>query len=109
MLGCRDARLARAMAVGVAHHVTQRGNGRGFILSRDEDRRVYLQLLAEQTLLIRQSKTAIVRIRIRISWVMNSDLRHLVCISSPLMVVEPSNREHETFQLGSERIRSVFQ
>jgi putative transposase len=38
-------RLARMVAVGVAHHVTQRGNARRFILERDADRFVYLDLL----------------------------------------------------------------
>ena len=41
------ARLARVIAVGVAHHVTQRGNGRRFLLESDADRRVYLDLLRE--------------------------------------------------------------
>jgi putative transposase len=35
------------MAVGVAHHVTQRGNGRRFLLDSDTDRRIYLELLQE--------------------------------------------------------------
>ncbi len=39
------ARLARVIAVGVPHHVTQRGNARQFILASDDDRRVYLDLL----------------------------------------------------------------
>ena len=41
------ARLARVVAVGVPHHVTQRGNGRQFILGSDPDRRVYLDLLRQ--------------------------------------------------------------
>src|SRR5580700_6716567 len=41
------ARLARVVAVGVPHHVTQRGNGRQFILACDPDRRVYLDLLQQ--------------------------------------------------------------
>jgi len=40
-------RLARAIAVGVAHHVTQRGHGRRFLLDSDSDRRIYLDLLQE--------------------------------------------------------------
>ena len=40
-------RLARVTAVGVAHHVTQRGNGRRFLLDSDADRRIYLELLQE--------------------------------------------------------------
>ncbi len=40
-------RLARVIAVGVAHHVTQRGNGRRFLLDSDADRRIYLELLQE--------------------------------------------------------------
>ena len=41
-------RLARAIAVGCAHHVTQRGNNRQDVFLVDEDRRVYLELLQEQ-------------------------------------------------------------
>ena len=41
------ARLARVMAVDTAHHVTQRGNARQFILESDADRRVYLDLLRQ--------------------------------------------------------------
>lgn len=41
------ARFARVIAVGVAHHVTQRGTGRQFILNGDADRQVYLDLLRE--------------------------------------------------------------
>ena len=38
-------RLARIAVVNVAHHVTQRGNARQFILANDEERSVYLNLL----------------------------------------------------------------
>lgn len=41
------ARFARVIALEVAHHVTQRGNARQFILNRDSDRGVYLSLLRE--------------------------------------------------------------
>ena len=41
------ARLARVVAVGIPHHVTQRGNARQFILSSDAERLVYLELLRE--------------------------------------------------------------
>jgi putative transposase len=41
------APLARVIGVGVAHHVTQRGNGRRFLLESDADRHVYLDLLRE--------------------------------------------------------------
>jgi putative transposase len=41
------ARLPRVVIVDVAHHVTQRGNGRHFILDRDADRMVYLDLLRQ--------------------------------------------------------------
>src|ERR1700677_985261 len=40
-------RLARVVAVGVPHHVTQRGNARRFILDGDSDRQVYLDLLRQ--------------------------------------------------------------
>jgi putative transposase len=43
------ARLARIIAVGVPHHVTQRGNARRFILQEESDRKVYLDLLREST------------------------------------------------------------
>src|SRR5271169_7218914 len=39
------ARLARIAIVNVAHHVTQRGNARRFILAGDGERGVYLDLL----------------------------------------------------------------
>ena len=41
------ARFARVIAVNVAHHVTQRGNARQFMLNSDADRVVYLDLLRE--------------------------------------------------------------
>jgi hypothetical protein len=49
-VGCM-ARLARVVAVGVPHHVTQRGNGRQFILACDPDRSVYLDLLRQSIVL----------------------------------------------------------
>ena len=42
-------RLARVIAVGVPHHVTQRGNARRFILQDEADRKVYLDLLRQST------------------------------------------------------------
>jgi REP-associated tyrosine transposase len=39
------ARFARVVALGVPHHITQRGNARRFILDSDAERRVYLDLL----------------------------------------------------------------
>jgi putative transposase len=41
------ARFNRVVAVDIPHHVTQRGNGRRFILDCDADRTVYLKLLRE--------------------------------------------------------------
>lgn len=41
------ARLARIVIPGVAHHVTQRGNRRLPVFFSDEDRRFYLNLLAD--------------------------------------------------------------
>ena len=41
-------RLARAVGVGFAHHITQRGNNRDEVFFVDDDRRVYLELLKEQ-------------------------------------------------------------
>ena len=38
-------RLARVIAVGVAHHITQRGNARRSVFESDADRLVYLDLL----------------------------------------------------------------
>jgi putative transposase len=42
------ARLARVLAVGIPHHVTQRGNARTYVLDSDTDRDVYRALLQEQ-------------------------------------------------------------
>ena len=41
-------RLARIVIPGCAHHVTQRGNNRQDVFFVDDDRRLYLRLLAEQ-------------------------------------------------------------
>jgi putative transposase len=41
------ARLPRVIAVHGPHHVTQRGNGRRFVLDSDTDRIVYLDLLKQ--------------------------------------------------------------
>jgi REP element-mobilizing transposase RayT len=41
------ARFARVIALGVLHHMTQRGNARRFILDSEADRRVYLDLLRQ--------------------------------------------------------------
>jgi REP-associated tyrosine transposase len=41
------ARLARVVAVDVAHHVAQRSNARQFILASDAERAVYLDLLRQ--------------------------------------------------------------
>jgi putative transposase len=42
-------RLARAVAVGFAHHITQRGNNRQDVFFVDDDHRVYLDLLKKQS------------------------------------------------------------
>ena len=41
------ARLPRVVVAGVAHHVTQRGNARQFLLATDSERMVYLDLLRQ--------------------------------------------------------------
>jgi putative transposase len=43
------ARLARVIAPGVAHHITQRASGKRFILRTDAERHVYLRLLRESS------------------------------------------------------------
>jgi putative transposase len=40
-------RTPRAVAAGLAHHVTQRGNGRRDVFLSDPLRRIYLELLLE--------------------------------------------------------------
>jgi Transposase IS200 like len=40
-------RFARVVALDVAHHITQRGNARRFILETDAERGVYLDLLQQ--------------------------------------------------------------
>src|SRR4030081_2776520 len=42
------ARLARVVVPGIAHHVTQRGNGRARTFFSNEDHALYRDLLAEQ-------------------------------------------------------------
>jgi putative transposase len=41
-------RFARAIAVGCAHHITQRGNNRQDVFFVEQDRQMYLRLLAEE-------------------------------------------------------------
>jgi putative transposase len=41
------ARIARVVTTDLAHHVTQRGDGRQFILADDAGRMVYLDLLRQ--------------------------------------------------------------
>ena len=41
-------RIARVVAPGVEHHITQRGNNRQDVFFVDDDRRVYLAILKEQ-------------------------------------------------------------
>jgi putative transposase len=41
------ARLPRVVALQVPHHVTQRGNGRQYILTSSQERQLYLELLRE--------------------------------------------------------------
>src|ERR1700761_6896294 len=41
------ARLARVIGLDLPHHVTQRGNGRRFILDNDTHRNIYFDLLAQ--------------------------------------------------------------
>jgi putative transposase len=43
-------RAARAVAIGLPHHITQRGNNRQDVFFTDDDRRLYLTLLREQGL-----------------------------------------------------------
>ena len=44
-------RVARIVLPGYAHHVTQRGNNRQDVFFVDQDRKVYLEILAEQSAL----------------------------------------------------------
>jgi len=39
--------MARVVVAGVAHHVSQRGNARQFLLATDPERMVYLDLLRQ--------------------------------------------------------------
>jgi len=41
--------MARVVAVGIPHHITQRGNQRRDVFLNDELRQVYLDLLAEHS------------------------------------------------------------
>lgn len=65
------ARLARIVIPGVAHHVTQRGNRRLPVFFSDEDRRLYLSLLAEAS---RASGTAC------LAWCLMDNHVHLVLV-----------------------------
>ena len=43
-------RVARIIAAGYPHHITQRGNNRTAVFFDDEDRQTYLNLLLKYTL-----------------------------------------------------------
>ncbi|HAW53140.1 MAG TPA: transposase, partial [Flavobacteriales bacterium] len=43
-------RIARIVAPGLPHHVTQRGNNRAPVFFSNEDRQIYLKLLADYAL-----------------------------------------------------------
>ncbi len=45
----RMARMARVVAAGVPHHITQRGNNRQDVFLLDDDRRFYLETLRERS------------------------------------------------------------
>ena len=53
------ARLARVVAAGLPHHVTQRGNRRQDVFFGDADYETYIELLAEGC---RKAKTALERV-----------------------------------------------
>jgi putative transposase len=44
-------RIARVVAVGIPHHITQRGNKRESVFFTDDDRQTYLRLLASYCLM----------------------------------------------------------
>jgi putative transposase len=78
------ARLARVVAAGIPHHVTQRGNARRFILDKDADRLVYLNLL--------QQNLALHRISLFGYCVMSNHV-HLVVIPHQSESLAPALRE----------------
>lgn len=41
------ARIARAVAPGISHHITQRGNRRQEVFFKDEDYQAYIELMSE--------------------------------------------------------------
>lgn len=65
------ARLARIVIPGVAHHVTQRGNRRLPVFFSDDDRELYLALLAEAA---RASGTAC------LAWCLMDNHVHLILV-----------------------------
>src|SRR5438067_4176908 len=70
------ARLARAIALDVPHHVTQRGNARRYVLDSDSDRLVYLDLLRHSCELYKLSL---------LGYCLMSNHVHLVVIPAPAL------------------------
>ena len=64
-------RAARLVLPGLPHHVTQRGNNRQDVFFTDDDRELYLRLLAEQTQLH--------RVRL-VAWCLMTNHVHLVLV-----------------------------
>jgi len=46
-------RIARVVAVGYPHHITQRGNNRSRVFFDEEDRKVYLKVLGHYGTIVR--------------------------------------------------------
>ena len=75
------ARFARVIALGIPHHITQRGNARRFVLQEDTDRRVYLDLL-RQSVELHEIEV--------LGYCLMSNHVHLIAIPSKAKVLGPA-------------------
>jgi putative transposase len=82
-------RIARAIAVGAPHHVTQRGNNRQTVFFTDDDRLLYLQILRKNA----------ERCRLRImAYCLMSNHVHLVAIPDAAdALAKALGRTHHTY------------
>ncbi len=89
-------RLARAVAVGVPHHLTQRGNNRQDVFFTTDDRRLYLELLAANA----------ARFGLRVwGWCLMTNHVHLVVVpKSPEAFAAAVGRTHFAYARAINRL-----
>ena len=97
------ARLARVVAPGLPHHVTQRGNGRARTFFGDDDYRLYRDLLADAC---REAKVEVW------AWVLMPNHAHLILVPSDAdglrRALAPTHRRYAGHVHARQRLTGHF-